>query len=137
MKRVTEKESHKFRQYLSASPSKTVTTVCINSGVNLIQIVSFIEANIVKVMSWRRADLLRFKLNLFFFLVLSDPEEDETRHSRNGDNEEGAQEVGSGCGVVSTDFPHGYCNRPVLLLVGQEVWIVETVSLIFCWNDQN
>ena len=40
VKRVAEKMSQQFRQYLSAPPPQTVTSVCINSRVNLIQIVS-------------------------------------------------------------------------------------------------
>ena len=87
-------------------------------------------------MSWRGAHVLRFKLNLLFFLVLSNPEEDEESHSGNGDDEEGTQEVGSGGGIVGTNFPHRYCDC-VILFVGQDVWIVEAVPLIFCRDDQN
>ena len=43
-------------------------------------------------MSWRRTHILRFKLNLLLFLVLSNPEEDEASHSGYGDDEEGTQD---------------------------------------------
>ena len=119
MKRVAEKMPQQFRKYLSASPPQTVTSVCINSRINLIQIVSFIEADIVKVMSWGRAYIFRFKLDFLFFLVLSNPEEDEASHCGYGDDEEGTQKVGSGGGIVCTNFPYRYCDWAVLLFVAQ------------------